>query len=185
MEELMLISELNDFIFCPLSIYFHGLYGNLEKIIYQGTRQLSGTKAHENIDKNKYSSRKNILQGTYVHSSTYNILGKIDIFDERTNTLIERKKHIKKIYDGYIFQVYGQYFALKDMGYTVEKIKLYSMDDNKNYYIDLPENNIVMLDKFNKLLEEYKNIDLFSYEPNNVEKCSNCIYSNLCDRSLI
>lgn len=27
MEEIILISWLNDFIFCPVSIYFHNLYG--------------------------------------------------------------------------------------------------------------------------------------------------------------
>ena len=28
MDDIILISNLNDFIFCPVSIYFHKLYGN-------------------------------------------------------------------------------------------------------------------------------------------------------------
>ena len=31
MDDYILISWLNDFIFCPISIYFHQLYGNKEK----------------------------------------------------------------------------------------------------------------------------------------------------------
>ena len=37
MEDLILISNLNDFIFCPVSIYFHKLYGNQDILImYSG-----------------------------------------------------------------------------------------------------------------------------------------------------
>ncbi len=183
MEETITIAELNDFIFCPMSIYFHGLYGNIEKIIYQDNCQLAGTKAHETIDDQYYSSKKDILQGISVYSSTYNILGKIDIFDIKKGTLIERKNSIKNIYDGYIFQVYAQYFALKDMGYNVSKIKLYSMIDNKNYNIDLPENNKRLLEKFEETLNNIKNFNMDIYYPTNKEKCENCIYRYLCDRS--
>ena len=63
MEETILISYLNDFIFCPVSIYFHKLYGQLDKNIYQSTFQVNGTDAHKSIDEKTYSSRKNILQG--------------------------------------------------------------------------------------------------------------------------
>lgn len=185
MEETITISELNDFIFCPASIYFHNLYGNLEKIIYQEDIQLKGSAAHKAIDTNRYSSRKDIIQGELVYSSVYNIIGKIDIFDIKKGILVERKNFIKKIYDGYIFQLYAQYFALKEMGYSIKKIKLYSMSDNKNYYIDLPEENKNYFNAFKKVLEEIKNFDLTLFVPNNKEKCANCIYSNLCDRSLV
>lgn len=46
MEDLILITELNDFIFCPISIYFHHMYGNREKATYQSEYQLNGTAAH-------------------------------------------------------------------------------------------------------------------------------------------
>lgn len=35
MEDLILITQLNDFIFCPASIYFHKLYGSESKLLYQ------------------------------------------------------------------------------------------------------------------------------------------------------
>ena len=50
MEETILISYLNDFIFCPISIYFHKLYGKLNKTLYQSEDQINGTNAHKAID---------------------------------------------------------------------------------------------------------------------------------------
>ena len=60
MEDLILISNLNDFIFCPISIYFHKLYGNQDKLTYQSQYQINGTKAHEKVDNKQYSSRKDV-----------------------------------------------------------------------------------------------------------------------------
>ena len=39
MDDIILISNLNDFIFCPVSIYFHGLYGGADVLTFQ-------TKSH-------------------------------------------------------------------------------------------------------------------------------------------
>jgi CRISPR-associated exonuclease Cas4 len=150
---------LNDFIFCPASTYFHNLYGELEKLLYQEESQLLGTEAHRTLDNNTYSSKKSILQGEMVYSNTYNIIGKIDIFDIGKGILTERKNKIKEIYDGYILQLYAQYFALKDMGYKVNTIRLYSMDDNKNYYIELPENNKAYLSLFEETIDSIKKFE--------------------------
>lgn len=35
MDDLIIVSNLNDFIFCPASIYFHKLYGSEDTIMYQ------------------------------------------------------------------------------------------------------------------------------------------------------
>ncbi len=185
MEEIITITELNDFIFCPISIYFHNLYGNIEKILYQRERQLSGSAVHKAIDEQKYSSKKAVLQGEMVYSSIYNIIGRIDIFDIETEILAERKNKIEKIYDGYVLQLYAQYFALKEMGYSVKKLKLHSMLDNKNYYIDLPENNKYYLELFENTLNNIRNFNLDTFIPENKKKCINCIYSDLCDRCLL
>ena len=184
MEQSILISYLNDFIFCPVSIYFHELYQNIDDIIYKDTPQINGSKAHYNIDNNIYSSSKEILQGIDVYSRKYDIIGKIDILNLKSKTLIERKKKIKKIYDGYIFQMYAQYFALKEMGYEVDYLKIHSMDDNKNYFIELPDNNKIMKEKFEKLIYDIKNFDIEKYVPFNKLKCKNCIYEPACDRSI-
>ena len=71
MDDAILITELNDFIFCPVSIYFHKLYGNTDKMLYQSSKQIDGTAAHKNVDMGVYSSRKNIFMGTDVYCEKY------------------------------------------------------------------------------------------------------------------
>ena len=44
MEDLILISNLNDFIFCQVSIYFHKLYGNQDNLTYFDNVQWNGRK---------------------------------------------------------------------------------------------------------------------------------------------
>lgn len=184
-DDCILISQLNDFIFCPASIYFHGLYGGRDNLTYQKSPQLNGTQAHTAVDSGAYSSRRNILQGISVYSEKYRLAGKIDILDTATQTLTERKKKIKVIYDGYIFQIYAQYFALTEMGYTVNKLRLYSMDDNKTYNVPLPEANPLMSAKFAELVKTMRSFDLTVFKQTNTAKCQNCIYEPACDRSLL
>lgn len=57
----MAITQLNDFVFCPASIYFHNLYGNEETRLYQRTDQVAGKASHSSVDEGTYSTRKNIL----------------------------------------------------------------------------------------------------------------------------
>ena len=185
MEEIILISYLNDFIFCPVSIYFHKLYGNLEQTLYQRDYQINGKSAHKTIDERTYSTSTNILQGIDVYSEEYGILGKIDIFDIKKGILTERKNKILEIYDGYVFQIYAQYYALKEMGYKVNKIQLHSLKDNKTYNIELPEKNIIMKNKFDKLIKDIREFSFENFKQNNIKKCKKCIYEPSCDRSLI
>lgn len=185
MENPILISHLNDFIFCPISIYFHQIYGDINQVSFQSTKQIEGTNVHNTVDCRRYSSDKSILQGVDVYSEKYNLIGKIDVFDLKRGELRERKKHITKIYDGYIFQVYAQVLALREMGYTVNKAFIYDFDKNKNYQINLPENDKIMFNKFKKLLIDIENFKINDFKPIIKEKCCQCIYEDLCDRSLL
>lgn len=185
MDDAILITELNDFIFCPVSIYFHKMYSDMERIIYQNTDQINGTVAHEKVDNGAYSTRKNILKGIDVYCEQYNLRGKIDLFDIDAKVLRERKKKVKTIYDGYIFQVYAQYFALIEMGYDVEKIEIYSMDDHKTYDIDLPEQNLEMYTKFKKVIEDISDFNMAEFVQTNKSKCEHCIYEPACDRAVV
>jgi CRISPR-associated exonuclease Cas4 len=185
MESLIKISQLNDFIFCPKSIYFHDLYYSFAREIFQDKVQIEGEKAHESIDNKTYSSRKNVLQSIDVFSEKYGLVGKIDVFNVETGILTERKKRVQKIYDGFVFQVYAHFFCLQEMGYDVKKIIIHELDRNKNYEIPLPSESIEMFEKFENLISEMKSYDPSSnLESLNIEKCKNCIYSNLCDESL-
>ena len=179
MENLLRLSTINDFLFCPASIYYHGMYEGLEKLLYQDTPQINGSYAHKNIDKGTPYD-KNIISGLPVYSSTYNLTGKIDRYFIDKKKLIESKKLIKYVHEGYILQLYGQYFAMTDMGYTIEELALYSIDDNRTYPIKLPLEDKATFDRFEEVLSKIKTFSIEDFSPDNVEKCHNCIYSHLC-----
>lgn len=63
MDDAILITELNDFIFCPVSIYFHKMYKDMDRMIYQNTDQINGTAAHKKVDEGTYSTSKDVLMG--------------------------------------------------------------------------------------------------------------------------
>ncbi len=176
------ISNLNDFIFCPHSIYLHNIYGLFDQKIYHSKFQTQGKIAHKNIDQKKYSSKKNFLQGLTIYHDEYKLLGKIDLFDQNKKMLIERKYFIKKIYFGYKLQIYAQYLCLIRMGYRVDFLRFHSLKDNKNYDLEIPNKNAII--SFEKILK-----DMRSYCPDkqliiNNNKCQNCIYSSLCERRI-
>lgn len=185
MELYLPISNLNDFIFCPISIYFHNLYSGIDSSQYQSTTQVKGTNAHRPIDKRFYSTKKDCLQSLDVYSEKYHLCGKIDVFDKKTNSLIERKREIKTIYDGYIFQLYAQYFCMIEMGYAVDNLYLYSYIDNKKYPILLPKDNEEMLNKFNQLIHDIEFFDVDKFTQENKSKCEHCIYFTSCDRGVL
>lgn len=182
-ENPIAISNLNDFIFCPVSIYFHTLEAE-ENILSQDIAQINGSHSHRNSDRAAYSTKKSMLQGISVYCQKYNLCGKIDVFDTEKGILTERKKNIKTVYDGYIFQIYAQYFSLMEMGYEVKKLQLYSMDTNKVYNIELPENHPEMLHKFMKLINDINTFSFSGFKQTNAEKCNHCIYEPLCSFSI-
>ena len=182
-EALLSITYLNDFIFCPVSIYFHNLDSTADPMLLQETSQINGSAAHIHSDHGTYSDRKSVLQGISVYCERYGLIGKIDTFDQEKGQLTERKKKIRQIYDGYIFQIYAQYFALTEMGYTVRELRLYSMDDNQIYPIPLPEQNPELFARFEKVIEAIQNFDFRNFHQPNGEKCRHCIYEPLCSYS--
>ena len=185
MEEEILISYLNDFIFCPISIYYHKLYGRINNDLLDSSSQINGKNVHDTIDKGKYSTSKNFLQGIEVYSNKYRIIGKIDIYDKKEKMLIERKNLVKEIYDGYIYQLYAEYYSMEEMGYKIEKLRIHSYKDNKNYNIKLPKDNKTMKKRFDNLIKEINSFDYNNFKPTNRDKCLNCIYNNACPESLI
>ncbi len=180
MESYITITTLNDFVFCPKSIYFHKLYGRYNNRLYKQNPQIIGTIKHESIDEKKYSSLKRYIQALEVYSEKYNLCGKIDIYDQEKKELIERKNKIIKIYDGYRYQLYAQYFCLLEMGYEVQKLFFHSLSDNKRYEIDLPTQKEIR--EFEEIIEQIKSFDVTkSGFVQNPEKCKKCIYRELCD----
>ncbi len=181
MEDYIRISTLNDFIFCPKSIYYHSIYDeNYNEAVYHSEKQRIGKLNHERIDTQKYSTSKHILQGIPVYNDEYGIAGKIDLFDRRESKLIERKTQIVKVYYGYKLQVWAQYFCMREMGFEVKTIVIHSLNDNQNYDIGLP----TVEDELNLMhvLERYRAFRLDDKKfTQNTQKCLQCIYRELCD----
>ncbi len=180
MENPILISNLNDFIFCPASIYFHNIEDKTDVLTYQQSAQLAGSHSHKSIDEGTYSDKSTILQSISVFSEKYGLIGKIDIYDITKNILIERKRKIATIYDGYVFQLYAQYFALLEMGYNPQQLHLYSCVDNKTHLIKLPCDDTLMFQKFEQLLCDIQQFEFLTFKSCNVNKCNHCIYETLC-----
>ena len=180
MESYLMITQINDFIFCPRSIFFSGIYrGSVTDDLYHQTPQRTGQVYHEAIDESRYSTRKAVITGMTVYSEKYRLLGRIDIFDTSSGVLTERKYSITAVYPGFRYQLYAQYFALEEAGFTVKALRLHSSKDNKIYPVALPGPEEVK--EFEDVLAA---INVFSletpFEPQK-NKCSHCIYAPLCD----
>lgn len=176
------ISALNDFIFCPYSIYLHNVYNGLESEQFQEEVQVAGKNAHESIDEATHDTRKDILLGINIYSEKYGLQGKIDMFDVQKQKLTERKKLIKTVYDGYVLQIYAQYFCLVEMGFTVTQMGFHSLADNRHYIVPIPNNEKTMW--FENHLQKIRQYRLEEPLENiNQEKCRYCIYQPLCDQT--
>jgi len=178
MDDYIQISKLNDFVFCPFSLYFHSVYEDFGQAVYHTSCQTKGKIVHQCFDKANYSTAKKYLQGIEIYSEKYRLCGKIDLFDKESGVLIERKNKINKIYDGQVFQVYGQYFCLLEMGYEVKRIFIYSLSDNKQYPVALPGSQEVA--GFENLIWQIRKFDLTCFRKPSEQKCLNCIYRQLC-----
>ena len=69
-EQPLAISQLNDFIFCPVSIFFHSLETE-ENIMVQDSFQLNGTNAHKHSDSATYSTKNKWLKQFDQTDSVY------------------------------------------------------------------------------------------------------------------
>jgi len=174
------ISKINDFIFCPYSLYIHSIYEDFSEDVYHRIYQKRGKIKHKNIDNSFYSSSKRFLQGVSIFSSKYKLIGKLDIYDTQEKYLIERKFVIKKIFDGYKYQLYAEYFCLIERNYEVKKLFLHSLSDNKRYEINIP--NKKEQDEFEDVLKRMRSFSFNTHPPVlSNKKCENCIYFNLCN----
>lgn len=178
MESYIQISKINDFLYCPISIYLHSIYEDYNVKTYHQTPQVVGRIKHKNIDEGTYSTAKKYLQGIEIYNQKYNIMGKIDIYDKEKKILIERKTEIKYVYDGYKYQLYAQYFCLIEMGYKIEKLFLHSLKDNKRYVIAVPDKNEI--EKFEEILRKMRSFDVEKEMKNHkCTKCKDSIYGVL------
>ena len=178
------ISTLNDFIFCPYSIYLHNVYMESDEMMFHAEPQTRGRISHEAIDHKTYSNRANDIISLPVYSEKYGLMGKIDLYKQKEHLLIERKYQLKQIFQGQIYQLWAQMFCMQEMGYVVERLAFYEISTNKMIPVTLPT-EIEML-RFNSFLQKFRTYHpastTFTINPN---KCRHCIYCNLCEKTEI
>jgi CRISPR-associated exonuclease Cas4 len=150
------------------------------KSLVHATPQTQGKVAHAAIDEKTYSSRKDEITSLSVYSDELGIIGKIDLYKGREKLLIERKYQLNTIYQGQIYQLWAQYFCMTEMGYAVEKLAFYAISTNKMFPVELPTNE----DKkeLQDFILRFKTFDPNQPIPVNINKCTHCIYCNLCDK---
>ncbi len=183
METLLQITYLNDFVFCPYSIYLHQVFDNNKDELYTAIPQQKGKSAHKFIDtfEKPKSIDNGILNDTYVISNRFGVYGKIDKFYINQKKLVESKFQIKTVYRGYYYQLWAQYFALTEMGYEVNELAFYAIKDKKYYPVQLPGES-----ETQELRNHIRKIARFDFESEiniNPEKCRHCIYASLCDKT--
>lgn len=183
METFLPITYLNDFVFCPYSIYLHQVFDNSKEVVYSASPQQTGKSAHSIIDSEKSKQQAQTIKGAYVISNRLGIYGKIDTFYIAKQKLVESKYQIKTIYKGYYYQLWAQYFALTEMGYTITELCFYSIRDKKTYSVEIPQQQ-----EFDELRSHIRKIARFDFEQEmnvNPVKCQHCIYTSLCDKTNI
>ncbi len=139
MDYYIAISTLNDFIFCPYSIYLHNVYMETDEGLYHAVPQTRGRIAHETVDNKKTSNRNDELQALPVISERYGLTGKIDIYrlwfkrkslvcdlmepfrciiDKTIRTAINRRQFSTKDYD----VIKGEYRLKREMNKQYSKV---------------------------------------------------------------
>jgi CRISPR-associated protein Cas4 len=181
MDDYIAISTLNDFIFCPYSIYLHNVYMETDEVVYHATPQTRGRIAHETVDEKRTCNRADELQSLSVISHIYGLTGKIDIYRGREKKLIERKYQLKNIYQGQIYQLWAQYLCMVEVGYEVQAIAFYEICTNKMIPMELPTEE--QLTQFQRFINTYRNYDPSEPIRTNRNKCKHCIYCSLCDKT--
>ena len=181
MNDLIAISTLNDFIFCPYSIYLHQVYVDTDEDMYHAKPQTRGRNAHEKVDMKHTSTKKSVLESLPVLSHELGVYGKIDVYNKETKTLIERKYLLKNIYQGQYYQLWAQYYCMLEMGYEVDGLAFYEISSRKTIKVPLPGD--VEKEELARFVDSYRNYNPKEPLVINENKCTHCIYCNLCDKT--
>lgn len=181
MSDYIPISMLNDFIFCPYSIYLHNVYMDTDESLYHAVPQVRGRIAHRTIDHKTASTRRTVLMSLSVCSEALGLMGKIDLYRLSTKTLIERKYQLKKIFRGQVYQLWAEYYCMLEMGFDVLNLAFYETSTNKFFKVDIPDEK----DKkeLELLIDRFRTFNPEDHMEVNFNKCRHCIYSNLCDKT--
>jgi CRISPR-associated protein Cas4 len=180
-ESFILISTLNDFIFCPYSIYLHNVYESTDESLFHATPQAQGCITHETVDEKRGSTSRDVIYALPVYSERYGLMGKIDVYRIKEKCLIERKYQLRQIYQGQLYQLWAQILCLQEMGYTVERLAFYEISTKRTIPVAMPSEDDIQ--RFEQHLCTYRNYDPSLPFQSNPNKCRHCVYCSLCDKT--
>lgn len=152
-----------------------------DKDIYQAKPQVRGTLLHQATDNKTSTTKADVILSLQVYSERYHLMGKIDVYRKKEKMLIERKYQLKQIYQGQIYQLWGQMFCLQEMGYEVESLAFYEQSTNKMIPIAMPTEQEI--EQFGEFIHQFNSFNPANEININPNKCRHCIYSNLCDKT--
>ena len=149
--------------------------------LYHASPQIHGKLAHASVDNKTYSTRQTDLVSLPVFSERLGLTGRIDIYKRDKYMLIERKYRLSQIFRGQLYQLWAQYFCMKEMGYDVKRLAFYESSTHKTYPISLPnEQERKELEYFIASFRRFNPSQPITVNPN---KCRHCIYCSLCDKT--
>ena len=173
------ITALNDFLFCPYSIYLHNAFMDMDEDIFVAAPQVKGKAAHKEIDSRTFSKNENDVQSLKVFSNELGLMGVIDLYRKDEKHLVELKNKVGgSLFLGQKVQLWAQYYCLTEMGYQVEKISVY--EKSKGVFHDVKIHDSEDRNTLENLITKFRQFDFSQQIEINTKKCTHCIYCNLC-----
>jgi CRISPR-associated protein Cas4 len=86
-----------------------------------------------------------------------------------------------KIYQGQIYQLWAQYFCMKEMGYEVDRLAFYAISTNTTFPVEVP--GYEQKEELKAFINRFKSYNPVQEITVNINKCTRCIYCNLCDKT--
>lgn len=148
---------------------------------YHASPQTRGKIAHEAIDSKKSTTRKNDIMALPVYCDEIGIMGKMDLYKGDEKHLIERKYKLAKIYQGQLYQLWGEYFCMKEMGYEIDRLSFYEISTNKMIPMEIPGEE--QKEKLKNFVRAFRSFNPAESIEINDNKCAHCIYNPLCDKT--
>ena len=180
MNGLIPISYLNDFLFCPYSIYLHQVYRGTEEETVKALPQKSGTSAHARMEKRK-EEEPDVLLSLPVLSEDLGLWGVIDEYNSVAEELTEYKNKLTAVFPGQKMQAYAQYFCMMESGYPVKTIRLVELVSGNVFPISIPGKE--ELHGLEMLIARIRDWNPDEIVMVNTNKCRKCIYCPLCEKT--
>ena len=173
------ITTLNDFLFCPYSIYLHNAFMDMDGDVFVAKPQVRGKAAHKEIDERTLSVEPDDVQSLKVFSIELGLVGVIDLYRKNERHLIEFKYKVgDSLFLGQKAQLWAQYFCLSEMGSQVEKISVYEKSTGIFHDVKIPANDVKQI--LTDLIRKFREFDFSQPMEVSTKKCTYCIYCNLC-----